>query len=473
LDGLPAGLPVLLHGGHEWPDGLGEGFAPVLVDLPLPGDEKISVLLGRIIYAWPDHDGLVLETARRLIELDAQQLIEIRRVLVPEFVEPQVARNPDRVLAHFGAATFLALLDTGSLWRPTSQDPHRFTHAELMRATFEPVRYRVEGLLPAEGLAVLAGKPKIGKSWGGLQLAVSVAAGTQFLGRKVEQGSVLALFLEDTPRRLKERLLLQRADQALPITFLTRFQKLDQGGSEELAQEIRACEPSLVIVDTIATATSGKFDENDAAQAGAVFNQLREMAQDCHVLVLAVMHHGKGVRGEAGMDIRGSSAVPGAADVNIGIYREDGQHTLKAEGRDIEAQELRVEFDAGRTFAWHLVGDARELARGEAETEILETMNALGGKGDVEAITKALGKDRTTVQRHLKRMFEDGRLDRHAEGQRLIYSRPADGSAPTPPDGRTPHTPRTDRGASLAWPSRPAWTGVQAVRGVQGCPEGC
>jgi len=78
-----------------------------------------------------------------------------------------------------------------------------FTAAELVAEELQPVRWVVRGLLP-EGVTLLAGKPKLGKSWLALGLGVAVASGGVALGTKpVDRGDVLYLALEDNPQRLQ------------------------------------------------------------------------------------------------------------------------------------------------------------------------------------------------------------------------------------------------------------------------------
>ena len=77
---------------------------------------------------------------------------------------------------------------------------------ELLAETFPEPRWAVPGVL-CEGLNLLAGAPKVGKSWFALDVAVAVALGGEALGRfSVEPGDVLYLALEDTPRRMADRL---------------------------------------------------------------------------------------------------------------------------------------------------------------------------------------------------------------------------------------------------------------------------
>ena len=65
----------------------------------------------------------------------------------------------------------------------------------------------IQQILP-EGLTLLAGKPKRGKSWLALDIALAIASGGTVLGRRCDPGPVLYLALEDNPRRLKKRLEL-------------------------------------------------------------------------------------------------------------------------------------------------------------------------------------------------------------------------------------------------------------------------
>lgn len=81
-----------------------------------------------------------------------------------------------------------------------------YSAADLQQQTFPPPRWAVPDLL-AEGVNVLAGAPKLGKSWLALGLGIAVASGGRALGSiDVVQGDVLYLALEDTPRRLFDRM---------------------------------------------------------------------------------------------------------------------------------------------------------------------------------------------------------------------------------------------------------------------------
>ena len=75
----------------------------------------------------------------------------------------------------------------------------------LQSTAYEPVSFVADDLLP-QGLHLLAGAPKIGKSWLALWLAVTVAKGESVWGMGVKQGTTLYLCLEDSTLRIQNRL---------------------------------------------------------------------------------------------------------------------------------------------------------------------------------------------------------------------------------------------------------------------------
>jgi len=107
----------------------------------------------------------------------------------------------------------------------------------------------------------------------------------------------------------------------------------------------------FVIIDTLASAKNKYVDENSAGDMADLINKIHELAQKYNCAILIIAHHGKPKVTEdrdAGFDIRGSSAIPGATDFNAGLYKNsDGTTDLKVEGRDIGELELRIKFDWG------------------------------------------------------------------------------------------------------------------------------
>jgi len=116
-----------------------------------------------------------------------------------------------------------------------------FNAAELQRCEFPPMRWIIPDILP-EGLTLLAGKPKLGKSWLALDAGLAVAGGGAVLGRVPESGPVLYLALEDNPRRLQRRMTRIEPQLNWPadLEFQTQWPQLDAGGLSQLRDWISA-----------------------------------------------------------------------------------------------------------------------------------------------------------------------------------------------------------------------------------------
>jgi RecA-family ATPase len=139
---------------------------------------------------------------------------------------------------------------------------------KLCDERFPEVKYVVPGIFP-EGVILLASRPKLGKSWLILQTSAAVATGRVTLVATDDpvQGDVLYLALEDTPRRLQRRLTkyfgAQRENWPARLKMATKWQRLDQGGIEDLREWCKAVDKAtLIAVDTSRRSASGRAGIN-------------------------------------------------------------------------------------------------------------------------------------------------------------------------------------------------------------------
>ena len=219
-----------------------------------------------------------------------------------------------------------------------------WTVAELAAATFPDPKWSLPGILPV-GLCLLAGRPKVGKSWLALQIAHAVGTGGRVLDQTVERGRVLFLALEDNPRRLKDRTTKQAIPGAADIVFKTDF-KLHDGGLADLVLEIANGGYSLVVIDTITRALGGTADQSDERSMTPVFSALQKVAFDHDCCVLLVDHHRKPSIGGGDVidDVLGSTTKTGHSDAILGLFKQRGVAgaVLKIVGRDVEERELAL-----------------------------------------------------------------------------------------------------------------------------------
>ena len=121
----------------------------------------------------------------------------------------------------------------------------------LMSQPLTPLNFVVDTLL-SQGLHILAGSPKVGKSWLALWLAVTVAKGEQVWGMGVKQGTTLYLCLEDSTLRIQNRLFEITEDAPASAHFTTESCILGKGLGEQLCTFLAEHPDTvLVIIDTL------------------------------------------------------------------------------------------------------------------------------------------------------------------------------------------------------------------------------
>jgi AAA domain-containing protein len=252
-----------------------------------------------------------------------------------------------------------------------------YSAADLMKMELSEPRWAVPDILP-EGLSVLAGKPKMGKSWLALNVAIAVATGGVALASfRVLAGAVLYLALEDNKRRLKARLekLLQRQDAAPPdrLTFAHKWPRQDQGGLGELGQWLDAHKGTrLVIIDTWAKFKPARFrNGNDYDQDYREAAELKALADHYGVAIL-VLHHCRKMKADDPLEeVSGTMGLTGAFDGVLVLRRERGRHdaALHATGRDVEEQELALSWDAQHCL-WSIAGQAAEYRMSKERADV-------------------------------------------------------------------------------------------------------
>jgi hypothetical protein len=272
----------------------------------------------------------------------------------------------------------------------------------------DPV-WTIPNMLPV-GLCILAGAPKIGKSWLALMIAKAKAAGGVALGEHVEQGPAFYLALEDPPRRLQERMIKQGWPHGLPAEFLTlgdfeqQVKDLTNGGGERLARQIESVGYHLVVIDTLSRSVKG--DQNDVSEMTKGLTPLHEIAHQKNCTVLLVDHHRKvsGLEADPISDILGSIAKGAMADTIWGLYHETGKAGAKLAimGREVGERKLTLTMD-WFTGLWHVEGDADALEMTVRRQEIIGALKTLG-RAKLKDIAELIKQDRSNTYRRLQDM---------------------------------------------------------------------
>ena len=260
----------------------------------------------------------------------------------------------------------------------------------LQSTAYEPMSFLVDDLLP-QGLHLLAGAPKIGKSWLALWLAVMVAKGDPIWGMGVKQGTTLYLCLEDSTLRIQNRLFEITDDAPASVHFTTNSDTLGKGLEEQLCAFLAEHPDTvLVIIDTLQMIRGTGYDNtytNDYRDLSA----LKRIA-DAHGIVILLIHH---LRKELADDvfsrISGTTAISGAVDSSFTLVedkRGSGKAKLSCIGRDIEYRELTLERNAENV--WELMSDDCEQTEHPSERILFLLSELLRRQPEISAPAKAL-----------------------------------------------------------------------------------
>ena len=165
--------------------------------------------------------------------------------------------------------------------------------AALQEKDIPPIRFVVEGLLPA-GLNILASPPKYGKSWLVLALCLAVSIGTRFLGYKTNPCGCLYLALEDSERRLKGRMnkLLGGIKASERFHFATAANPIDAGLFDELDAFLKEhSDTGLIVVDTLQRVRGASHGKEGAYAADYREVGALKAFADRHNVSLLLVHH--------------------------------------------------------------------------------------------------------------------------------------------------------------------------------------
>jgi hypothetical protein len=309
-----------------------------------------------------------------------------------------------------------------------SQAPETFTGSELLQMELPTPKCIIDGIL-YEGLSVLAGPPKMGKSWLVLQWAIAVASGGMVLSKfPAQQGEVLYIAAEDGKRRLQDRIRKVLAsdpgitEETLSrLHFKTEWPRLDMGGIPAaegwLAQHPQCL---LVIMDTLQRLRPPANKAGTAYQDDySAMIPVHELSKRYHVCILFVHHTRKsqaGLKGDALEELSGSLGIPGAADGTLVLRRPRGESdgTLCITGRDTPEQEMAVRFSDG---LWSYIGDSQAVQGSSERQDILDTLMESGRPLSPIEIARNTGMQCPNVRQLLISMRDTGAVRRAGYGK--------------------------------------------------------
>jgi hypothetical protein len=286
---------------------------------------------------------------------------------------------------------------------------------------FPEIKYVVPGII-VEGLTLVAGKPKIGKSWLLMHAAIAVASGGVTLGGiQCDEGDVLYCALEDNMRRLQSRMIkLLGAHQEGParLYFRCEMPRLAEGGLDAIRDWIKAANhPRLVIIDTLAMVRAPKARDESSYDAdyGAV-KELRDMANEHNVAVVIVHHLRKAAADDAFDTVSGTLGLTGAPDSILVLRYDTAGVVLHGKGRDLIELEKAIAFNKD-ACTWTIKGDAAEVRRSTERGVILAALQRAGEALGPRQIAETTGMKAANVRFLLNKLLNEGEIVKAGYGK--------------------------------------------------------
>lgn len=318
-----------------------------------------------------------------------------------------------------------------------------WTAEELAKAEFPEPKWLIPNILP-EGLSLLSGRPKVGKSWLALGLCIDVARNT---GRPV-----VYFGLEDSKGRLKKRLEVLGGGDLKNLYLLNKWPRLDQAGLKALEELCLVYQPILVVLDPWVKvrplSPKDKRGENTYFTDYESVTSLKKLTEQ-GVNILIVHHKRKTEAEDPLEEVLGTTGITGGVDNVLSLKRQRRGKTgmLEIIARDFEEKVWGMDFEGGK---WTFQGEGEEYLKeyllAEEQKRIVETIKQLGGKATIKEVAEYLGKNYQTIKTQIRRLLEKGVLKREAKGNFLLNnecnlcnpSNPSNPCNPCNPDELSP-----------------------------------
>jgi len=301
----------------------------------------------------------------------------------------------------------------------SSQDDFQIqTATDLVGEDLDPLRPLVttedRTVLP-EGTTLLAAKPKVGKSFLAMNVAVGIASGGKALGHAApRQGRVLYLNLDGWKRGTQQRIEAMFGDEPCGppdnLHFLHgSFPTVGDGGLpllDEWCSEHPDTE--LVIVDVLEDlwpATDGR--RNLYREEYDLLSSIADKGREHDTSILLVHHLNKLQDGDALDKVSGSTALTGAVENVLLLDSERGssEATLEVYPREGPDERFTLEFD-DQIQTW-VIGGLPTPNTPERE-EVWNVLQEADGALQLGDIAGKVGKQKNAVSNLLTGMYQNG-----------------------------------------------------------------
>lgn len=279
----------------------------------------------------------------------------------------------------------------------------------------------IESLWLNEAAGIIGGQPKCGKSWLGLDMAVSVASKTPCLGRfaVTTAGPALIFLAEDALHGVRARVAGICQSRGLDIATLdvsaitaVALRLDDQGDRDRLWRAVERVKPRLLLLDPLVRLH--RLDENNSRDIAGILGFLREIQRHFATAVVLTHHSSKRSHARPGQGLRGSSDLHAFGDSNLYLSRDDDGIVLAVEHRAAAAiDSVRLHLKSGESVHLSVADPPSTIERTAStslEERILSELQRRDGPTPREELRAALRVNNQRLGQAVATLVATGRV---------------------------------------------------------------
>ena len=290
----------------------------------------------------------------------------------------------------------------------------------LLSTPLRKTQFIVNGLI-SQGVHLLCGASKIGKSWLMLKLCLQVALGEPTWELQTHQCTVLYLCLEDTFNRIQNRLYELTDNAPNNLHFAVMSNKIGGGLEEQIVGFLEEhIDTKFIVIDTLQKIRNARASIGANGMYGCDYEDISAIKNlaNQYKLSIVLVHHLRKLEDNADPfnQVSGTTGITGAVDSTF-VLKKDNRSTdtakLLVTGRDIEYQEFTLRF---RNKVWELVErkSSEEIKAEETPQFLFELVNLMADKtewkGSATQLLSELNQEQlnpNSVTKLLSRFYYD------------------------------------------------------------------
>jgi RecA-family ATPase len=213
------------------------------------------------------------------------------------------------------------------------------------------VNYKVKGLIPDEGISILFGPPKSGKSNLAIYLCECLGAGKKFFEYETKKCKCLYIDEENRERGMKTKIIKIikggdfGEDTKNMVISCSSFSLAKPESRKWLDERIEELKPGFIVIDSVAKVFP--LDERNEQEVKNIFRWLNPLVVKYGVSFLLIHHSRKSAKEQHkrdSEDLSGSREFAGMVDSLILLEKHKGFFLLKQTENRYDAEQPAINF---------------------------------------------------------------------------------------------------------------------------------